>query len=52
MALLGNGLELIGTPGIVPVALPCVFHHLTTGGERGGEGGKEERGEGKMTNVI
>lgn len=37
---------------MAPVALPRMFHHLTTGGERGGEGGKDGREEGKMTNVI
>lgn len=41
MALLGNGPELVVTPGMAPVALPRMLHHLTTAGERGGEGGKK-----------
>lgn len=41
VALLGDGPELIGTPGVAPVAVPRVLHHLT-----GAEEKEEEEEEG------
>jgi len=34
VALLGDGPELIGTPGVAPVAAPRMFHHLIGRRER------------------
>lgn len=28
MSFLGDGFELVVAPAILPVAVPCVFHHL------------------------
>lgn len=38
--MLGDGPELVGTPGVAPVAVPRMFHHLTGRRRRGREEGK------------
>lgn len=46
--MLGDGPELIGTPGVPLVAVPRMLHHLT--GERKRRGSRGKREEEKMRN--